>query len=120
MRIVIETLPRGNMRYPTLGDWVVTADEMLIQVAEAPEEGDGWAGPYDPRLIAIHELVEAWLCQDEGVTQAEVDRFDFAFKGEGEPGDDPYSPYRRQHRKAALIEHMLASFFGLSDYGTVA
>jgi hypothetical protein len=126
MRIVIETIPRHQMRYATVGDWFYRQNEagqveLAIQVADAPAPEDGFVGPYDPWLIALHELVEARLCAQGGVTQEAVDAFDMAFAGEGEPGDDAAAPYRRQHRQACLIEHMAAQFIGHGpDYGTVA
>jgi hypothetical protein len=53
-----------------------------------------------------------------------VDDFDAQFTEErhgddDEPGDDPRAPYRRQHRAAMLIEHMMASFMGLDSYGSI-
>jgi hypothetical protein len=119
MRIVIETIPLDKMRYDTVGDYFEGANgELIIQVAEKP--GVGWTGPYDPRLIALHELVEALLCQQRGIGFDEVDAFDFAFKGEGEPGDDPASPYRHEHRFAAIMEHQLAYEMGVDGYGVVS
>lgn len=70
-------------------------------------------------LIALHELVEWKLCATRGISQSEVDAFDFGFKGEGEPGDDPSCVYRQQHRFAMLIEMLVAHELGLTGYGKV-
>jgi hypothetical protein len=113
MRIVIETLPADEMRYRTDGDWFTTPDGVImIQINEEMPQ-------HDQFLIAIHELIEMKLCESAGVTQQAVDDFDMAFTGDGEPGDAPGAPYIRQHRFAALIDHMIAHEMGIDRYGTV-
>ena len=111
--VVIETLPPDEMRYQTDGDWAVDHDGVLrIQCVDNMPRAEAM-------LLALHELVEAMLCEAAGVTQEAVDAFDFAFTGDGEPGDDPRAPYRRQHRFAALIDHMVAHEMGVVPYGRV-
>ena len=116
MRIIIEAVARNESRYPDVagfGDWFEDADgNVRIQV-------DASLSPDEQFLVALHELVEVKLCIMRGISQAAVDDFDFGFKGEGEPGDDPAAPYRAEHRQAMLIEHMMANFMGLTDYGMV-
>lgn len=109
----IEALPPEDLRYATEGDWQVTpTGEFVIQVTtNLPRQ--------EQLLLALHELIEAMLCQARGVSQETVDRFDFAFKGDGEPGDHPASPYRREHRFAALIDHLIAHEMGIDGYGRV-
>ena len=68
-------------------------------------------------LIALHELVEVMLCRQRGITQQAVDDFDMAFKGDGEPGDEPDAPYRREHQFANKIENMVAHEMGMAGYG---
>lgn len=115
-RIIIEAIPHEQQRYDTAGDWYFTPEgELIIRVS-----ADSANVLEDQNfLYAMHELVEVALCQKEGVTQEQVDQFDFAFEGESEPGDDPASPYRTQHRRAMLIEHLMASFMGKTAYGVV-
>jgi hypothetical protein len=60
-------------------------------------------------LVAVHELIEALLCRVDGVTEDEVDHFDFNFKGDAEPGDDPNAPYYEQHQRASGYERLLAA-----------
>jgi hypothetical protein len=114
-KIIIEYLPQDRMRYDTTGDWFFDAEgNLVIQVVG----GD----PFDQDeafLVALHELVEVKLCHSAGITQGAVDAFDFTFEGEGEPGDHPDAPYREQHRRAMLIEHLMANFLGKTDYGRV-
>ena len=112
-RIVISAIPPEQARLapytePFSGDWWRDGDTLHITVtAEALCD--------DALLIAVHELVEARLCERDGVPQAAVDAFDVAFNGDGEPGDDPRAPYFAQHRRALLIEGMLAEFLGAGD-----
>ena len=121
-RIIIEAVPPDQMRLAAYheegcGDWYFCphTGDLHIKVAGV----DVW-DQEDVFLIALHEMIEARLCFKAGVTQGAVDSFDAAFTGEGEPGDDPAAPYRKQHRAAMLIEHATALFMGKWDYGSVA
>lgn len=126
-RIILEAVSPAEMRLEAYresghGDWFWDREGNLrIQVAAA----DVW----DERhafLVALHELVEARLCFCDGIPQGAVDSFDAHFDEhflhedeESEPGDAPDSPYRDQHRKACLIEHLMAVFMGVRGYGEV-
>ncbi len=113
-RIIIETIPAEKQRYDTLGDWRYNENgDLIITVSDySVLEPSGF-------LIALHELVEVALCRRRGVSQDAVDNFDMAFAGEGEPGDDPGSPYRREHRFSMMIEHLVAHEMGVVGYGKV-
>lgn len=111
-RILIEFVAQEQQRYDTLGDWLEDEDGLVIRSTCDGDEDESF-------LIALHELVEAWICRKAQITQQDVDAFDFYFAGDGEPGDHPDAPYREQHRKAMLIEHLMANFMGVSDYGEV-
>lgn len=122
MKIVIEAIPQVQQRYDTWGDWWFDEDGTLqIRVTsdapELPTENHQF-------LIALHELVETMSCKSHGVPQTQVDEFDFKHQDECnekgiEPGDLPDSPYRREHRFAMLIEHLMARELGLDGYGEV-
>ncbi len=123
MKIIIEAIPKTQMRYDTAGDWFQDGDDLRIQVDDDL--------PVDEQfLIALHELVEVKLCVMRGVSQAMVDSFDVEEwprlvaeqpgLAETEPGDHPSAPYRKEHRAAALVEHFAASLMGLDNYGVVA
>ena len=101
MKIIIETIPHKDQRYPTVGDWQFLGDELLIRVSEM---GD-WK---KEALVGIHELVEALLCKSRGITQEEVDKFDMAYKGaDMDPGGDIHAPYHSQHLIAGDFEAWL-------------
>lgn len=102
------------MRQPGIGDWWF--DGSVLHVRAIDNE--------DAFLVAVHELVEAWLCDQAGVDQKDVDAFDLAFEAEGhdpeeEPGDDPRAPYRAQHRDAMIVEHLVARMLGVTGYGVI-
>jgi hypothetical protein len=59
-------------------------------------------------LVAIHELVEVFLCAAQGVTQKQVDRFDFSHQDDDDPGEHPRAPYHLQHMLAMSVEIALA------------
>lgn len=118
MKIIIEDIPHKRQRYDTAGDWFYTGKgkkrTLHIKVSATKK-------PEFAKLVAIHELVEVMLCERDGVSQREVDAFDFAFKPSevnDEPGDDPNAPYQRQHNFATAVERMLCAAMGLKwdDY----
>jgi hypothetical protein len=80
----------------------------------------------DPRyetLVATHELIEAILCRQAGISERAVDAFDKHYKAHrkdddmSEPGDSPAAPYHRQHVAATKIERELAALLGV-DWDT--
>jgi hypothetical protein len=69
LRIVIETIPHSQQRYPTVGDWQVDkARNLHITVSKMSDQRYEF-------LIASHELIEAYLARHAGVTQRAVDKF---------------------------------------------
>jgi hypothetical protein len=115
MHAVIKTIAHVDQRYPTVGDWQIVksmfGDEIHVHVSELKT-------PHGHFLVAIHELIEAYLCAAAGITQEEVDAFDIeAIKHLGdadEPGDQPDAPYYHQHQFASAIERLLAAELGVN------
>jgi len=119
MKIIIETVPKSALRYSTVGDWFYNDKEKCwyIQVAEfAEKKGEYFS--YEEHfeyLIAIHELVEMFLCQSEMIDQKTVDKFDMETgKNSPEPGDESDSPYYEQHQIASAIETLLVEATGIT------
>ena len=107
MRIVIESIPHDQQRYPTVGDWQFEEDGTLrVYVSHTTPDFDF--------LVGIHEAVEAWLCRKQGITDDDVTAFDEAYEAArkdgdtSEPGDQPDAPYRREHRFASSVERRRA------------
>src|ERR1700760_2489695 len=106
MKILIETIPHSEQRYPTTGDWQwepADPEEILrIRVSKTPD----WR---TSALVAIHELVEALLCKHAKVSEAAVDKFDIGYSGYfSEPGADPAAPYHDAHMFAERVEKSVA------------
>ena len=121
MKIVIESIPQNKQRYLTLGDWWMDEDG-TIQIRVTGD--DPSLSEKHQFLIALHELVEVKLCQERGITAKQVDDFDMArdeycVENGLEPGDLEDCPYRKEHRFAMLIEHLMAHELGISGYGKV-
>lgn len=126
MKINIETIPHEKQRYTTVGDWEwgvewdrppgtdmgpkelwKPVDALTIRVSKLSD----WRLEF---LIGVHELIEAMLCKQAGITTTQVDAFDKAFGDrDEEPGDDSQAPYRKQHCIATGIERLLAAELGV-------
>ena len=74
-------------------------------------------------LVGLHELIEAYLCHKDGVTDQQVCDHDQMFEEErerglhheeAEPGDDERSPYRKQHQIATEVEQFVCEKLGIS------
>lgn len=108
MEIEVKTIPHSAHRYAgTCGDWQLFDGLMHVRVSATGNED------YD-FLIALHEILEAWLCHRRGIAEQDVTDFDKAFQGEGEPGDDPKSPYKAEHFFATTIERLVAQELGIN------
>jgi len=110
MKITTKTIHHLSQRYNTVGDWIYDEDgnlEILIS------DMGNWR---QEALVAVHELVEALLCSNDGISQLVVDNFDLALPSTDEdiePGDHPECPYREQHCMATGIERLQAVSFGV-------
>ena len=127
--IEIRTIEHEKHRYNTLGDWFTVEKmyqhpgepsdyRMVIQVSDFTRKmRDGacllMAEKFE-FLIALHELIEMFLCNEHGISAREIDAFDMKFTGQGEPGDDPGCPYYAEHQFASAMEHMMANALGVN------
>ncbi len=110
----IQIITDTNQRYDTVGDYQMQADDsLLISVSKMQDQRYEF-------LIAMHELIESYLCDARGVTEAAIDALDFAFeknRADGgitvEPGDDPAAPYYKEHQFASKIERLVADEIGV-------
>jgi hypothetical protein len=108
--INIEFIDHKDQRYDTCGDWQYSDKSINIKISRL---GD-WKMD---SLVAVHELIEVLLCKQDGVTEQQVDKFDFKFSSDrakglhpktAEGGNDPKCPTHKQHRFANKVERMLA------------
>ena len=116
MKINIKTIPHKKHRYETVGDY--WTDDKGVEQIRVSSLGD-WRMEL---LVATHELMEDFLCQHRGIKEKAIMKFDIMFEKERakglwtdeEPGDDPRSPYRKEHRFATRIERRLAKELNVS------
>ncbi len=107
--VQVQLVAQKEQRYETLGDWTWNGSQLDIRLSRDFARKD----PRYAILLLTHELVEALLCRSAGISGRQVDAFDMAFKGDGEPGDDPSAPYHQQHLWAEAAERALAGELGV-------
>lgn len=118
MNIKIRTIPHEQQRYLTVGDWRFVGGEenptaLIITVSDMEN-------PWYEYLVAQHELIEAMLCLKRGIKEKAVSDFDIAYettRKEGdvsEPGNDPRSPYFKEHVFATTLERIMSNELNLN------
>ena len=102
----LQTIPHQDQRYETAGDWGYGPTGILtVSVSDTGTEDYNF-------LLALHELVEAYLCKRANISVDAVEGFDIPFlmnpsTSHLEPGDSPESPYHRQHTQAEIVERVM-------------
>ena len=121
MKIVIESIPHNQQRYPTVGDWKIEPDGTWhILVSEMSD----WRRML---LVGRHELDEMAICFLRGIDEKDITEFDVRFEKEREeglhspeeePGDSQNAPYREPHFIATNGERELSVHLGVNwnDY----
>ena len=107
--IQVKVVPHAEQRYDTIGDWQIDphTQNITFKVSRLGH-------PISELAVIVHELVEAFLCRLHGISDIDVDRFDFAWgDAEGEPGAHPDAPYHLQHMLAEQVEHALVEACGM-------
>jgi hypothetical protein len=113
---ILETQPARMIRADQAGDWYFDTHGIITAVSAKLED------PRSELCVALHELIEAWLCREKGITDEEVTMFDYMFEREraegkhgltDEAGDDHRAPYHVQHRLATTLEIIAAAILGL-------
>ena len=98
MTIGIQVIPHQCQRYSTVGDWIgFRTDVLQINVSDTGSEDYNF-------LIALHEMVEAYLCKRAGITMEQVDAWDLTHLDSEDPGSLSDCPYREQHEFATFVE----------------
>jgi hypothetical protein len=101
--ILIQEIPKNKQFYDTCGnygrsktnDWILVSKEKGY--IESEEEVMG---------VALHELVEFWLCLKRGIKLKDIDKWDLSYRGNGEPGEVKGCPYFREHKFANKLERL--------------
>lgn len=101
--IRIDKVPHSMQRYDTVGDWVFSTQGDLYLIVSHLYDRD-----YE-NLVALHEMIEALLCQARGITGDMVDTWDLSHPGHPDPGSIPGCPYYREHMFAICVERLMAA-----------
>lgn len=117
--ISVKVIPHKAQAYETVGDFLTENGCLIVKVSDMGNRDYEF-------LVAIHELVEAYLCQKRGITDEEITAFDVAFEEKrqpgdlSEPGDSRDSVYQNEHCIATSVERLMCAALGLSwqDYET--
>jgi hypothetical protein len=105
--VTVNVVPHAEQRYDTAGDWRVEAGGGLVVTVS--DLGDHRFN----LILAGHELVEALLCQRDGISEQQVDEWDRNHVSADEPGEVEGCPYRTQHSVADQVERWLAYLMGV-------
>ena len=104
MRIEIKSVDPSAIRYNTCGDWQWLPDGSLL--VNVPDYGGQHNSAF---LVAVHEMVEAWLCKKVGLEEEEVSAWDKSHLELEEPGDHPSAPYHQEHVLATAVERKVCA-----------
>ncbi len=119
MKVLIETIPHGTHRYDTTGDYWWVRDKsdplittmLVVKVSEMPDERMSF-------LVALHEMVEAYLCEQRGIAEPDITAWDKAVPDDSpyadDPGHDPAAPYHKEHVFAECVERLVARELGVN------
>lgn len=103
MNTHIISIPHGEQRYPTLGDyWIAKDGAVYVAVSKMPD----WRYEF---LIALHEFIEEALTRHRGIPEPEIMAFDQMNLEHLDPGMDPRAPYHREHVIATGVEMIVAT-----------
>jgi len=106
MIIESKVIPHKEQRYNTVGDYMEQEGNIQIKVSDLGNSDMNF-------LLTIHEAIESYLCKKRGISFAAIDEFDKNYKGSGEPGNAPGSPYDQEHLFAEIVERWVAMELGV-------
>jgi hypothetical protein len=104
MHFEAKAIDPNAIAYSTCGNWEWLPNDYLK--VTVPDFGNREDSAF---LVALHELVEAWLCKSAGILESDVSKWDIEHPELEEPGDHPEAPYHEQHRVATEVEKLVNS-----------
>ena len=114
--IKIKFVKKGVCRNQGVGDYFEKGNDTYI-LAERFKDSRL------PFAISVHELIEQFTTDYDGIDEPLIDEFDRAFeeeiklglhKEDDEPGDDERAIYHNHHVFAEKIEKQIVEFMGLT------
>lgn len=108
-KISCKVISHKKQRYDTFGDYWWKGDNWEFRISELTPEAE--------LAVLIHELVEFFLTNREGIKEEDITAFDIR-SGLRDPGDCPDAPYYFQHKAAEKVEMAVIEALGMkwSDY----
>lgn len=114
LHIYIDTIPHSEQRYPTVGDYWEVREHGIYPTRTEIKVSSMDDCRYE-FLVAIHEMIECFLCAERGISEESITEFDMAFEearqagNTDEPGNSPNAPYYEEHKFATIVEKALAA-----------
>ena len=107
MKIAIITIDPSENRYGTVGDWLwANENNLLVTTTRCGNKDTEF-------LVGAHEMIEAYLCQRDGIDEEVVSNWDIAHPDAEEPAEVEGSPYMDQHSIATQIELKMCAGLGM-------
>lgn len=117
MEIHIKTIDHSLQKYETVGNYWYDDDEILqIRVSNMNSRRF-------ETLVAIHELIEQFITECNGISEEEITNFDIAFESARklglrteteEPGFAETAPYRLAHSFSTGVELAICGMTGIN------
>jgi hypothetical protein len=120
--IIIKAIHHNEQAYETCGNYWWENDKKILQIRVSDTNS------HYNFLIAVHELIEAYLAECKGIKEEDITKFDIEFEkmreqypllvGNDEPGDHDKAPYNIEHIISSKIEKWLVDNMELNwkDY----
>lgn len=105
--IVCTVVPQKDQRYDTVGDWYEKDGVQHFVISKMRD-------PRSELAVLMHEIGEEAWCRLNGVTQQQVDEWDFGHAEHDDPGSLPGCPYGKGHQFGDALERIAVDFLGLS------
>lgn len=107
MNISVKTIPHSEQIYETTGNWLWDSEGNLeIYISKV---GD-WRSEM---AVAVHEIIEALICNDRGISEESVSSFDISNPELEDPGLSSDAPYHAEHMFATSVEMLLVAELGV-------
>lgn len=103
----IEAVTKKFTRNNQLGDYYKKGKTDFFEIKKLGNKDQ-------EKLVFLHEFIEQWLTEREGIREEDIFAFDEAHPNCPEPGMLPDSPYRKQHIFAENIERIVAHEIGIN------
>lgn len=109
--ILLQIVNHKSQRYETAGDYYMCncgCKNWTIKVSKMNADYEF--------MVMVHELVELYLTQRNGISEKLITKFDTELveeKYKDDPGTSPKAPYFKEHRFATKIEKLICKELGI-------